>query len=135
MRKRGQVGIEYMMIVGFVTLAIMSILVFAMFYSDKIKDRIRLNQVESFATQLLNSAETVFFAGEPSKTSVSLYLPDGVEVITVNTDYLYLEIRTSSGLNKRVFPSNVPLSGFITNTQGIKKLSLTAQADFLVISL
>jgi len=34
--------------------------------------------VESFGEQLINSAESVYFAGEPSKTVVSLYLPEGV---------------------------------------------------------
>ena len=70
MTAKAQVGIEYMMVVGFVTLAIVSVLTLAYFYSDQIKDSIRLNQVESFAMQILNSAESVFFAGEPSKTTV-----------------------------------------------------------------
>lgn len=130
----GQAGMEYMMIVGFVTLAIISILTFAIFYSDQIKDKIRLNQVESFATQLLNSAESVFFAGAPSKTTVSLYLPEGVDQITVSTDYIVFNVRTSSGINTRVFNSKVPLSGTIPITQGVKKLTLEAQATSLLIS-
>ena len=131
---KGQVGMEYMIIIGFVTLAIMSILAFAVFYADQIKDRIRLNQVEGFAVQLLNSAESVFFAGTPSKTTVSLYLPEGVEQITVATDYIVFNVRTSSGTNIRVFNSKVPLSGTIQVAEGLKKISLEAQSTFLNIS-
>lgn len=131
--KKAQVGIEYMIIIGFLTFAITAVLVFAIFYSDKIKDRVRLNQVENFAIQLLNSAESVFFAGEPSKTTVSLYLPDGVEDINIIQDYLVITTRTSSGDNVREFKSRVPINGSISAGEGIKKLTLEAKEDHLEI--
>ncbi len=132
MTAKAQVGIEYMMVVGFVTLAIVSVLTLAYFYSDQIKDSIRLNQVESFATQVLNSAESVFFAGEPSKTTVKLYLPEGVNEITVSTDInnpgLLIKTRTRvGGENIRFYESNVPLSGSISSTEGIKKIAVVAE--------
>jgi len=133
-KSKGQVGVEYMIIIGFITFAIMSILALAFFYSGQIKDQIKLNQVESFATQLINSAESVFFAGEPSKTTVRLYLPEDVHSITVNTDYIFIITNVSSKTNQRAFYSKVPLSGAITSTEGIKKLTLQAQEDSVLIS-
>ena len=88
MKKRAQIGVEYMIIVGFVTFAIMSVLVLAIFYSGQIKDSIKLNEVENFVAQLISSAESVFFAGEPSKTTVRLYLPEGVESLEITPEYL-----------------------------------------------
>ncbi len=134
MQKKAQVGIEYMIVMGFVTFAIISILALAILYSDRIKDRIKLNQIESFAVQLLNSAESVFFAGEPSKTTVRLYLPEGVNNITVTTEYLIIETTISSGLNRQSFKSKVPLAGAVSSGQGIKKLSLQARDTDLLIS-
>ncbi|MBI3622885.1 hypothetical protein HY212_02280 [Candidatus Pacearchaeota archaeon] len=134
-KKRGQVGIEYIMIVGFVTFAIISIIALAFFYSGQIKDRIRLNQVENFATQLVNSAESVFSAGEPSKATLKLYLPDGVQSIEINQDYILITTQTEGGQNKRSFDSQVPLQpGIITPEEGIKKLSIVATANNVVIS-
>lgn len=132
--KKAQVGIEYMIIVGFVTFAIMSVLVLAMSYSGQVKDKIKLNQVESFAEQLLNSAESVFFAGEPSKTTINLYLPDGVKEINITSDYLIISVNLSSGENRRVFESKVPIRGTISTGEGIKKLTLTATDNDLFIS-
>ena len=132
--KKAQVGIEYMIIVGFVTFAIMSVLVLAMSYSGQVKDKIKLNQVESFAEQLLNSAESVFFAGEPSKTTISLYLPDGVEEINITSNYLIISINLSSGQNRRVFESKVPIQGTVSTGEGIKKLTLEATDNYLLIS-
>ena len=131
---RGQAGVEYMIIIAFVTFAVMSILVMAYFYSDKIGDGIKLNQVESFATQLTNSAESIFYSGEPSKITLRLYIPAGVKSIEINSDYLIIITTTSSGDNKRVFESRVPLQGEISVSEGIKKLTLEAKEDYVLIS-
>ncbi|MBU0958859.1 MAG: hypothetical protein KKB31_02825 [Nanoarchaeota archaeon] len=130
---KGQVGVEYMIVIGFVTLAIMSVLALAYFYSDEIKGNIKLNQVESFASQLIGKAESVFFAGEPSKNTVELYLPENVESLEIRNDGIL--ITTNIGLEKsvRLFKSKVPLSGTITPTLGLKKISLEArEGDVLV---
>jgi len=132
--KKGQIGVEYMIIVGFVTLAIATVLVLAVYYSDQLEDRIRLNQVENFATQLVNSAESVFFSGEPSKTTVRLYLPDGVQGIGINSDDIIINVAVSSGQNIRAYHSRVPLQGSITPTQGTKKITLQATEDHVQIS-
>jgi hypothetical protein len=133
--RRAQIGIEYMIVVGFVSLAIMSILAFAFLYSSQIKDKIRLNQVESFATQLVNSAESVFFAGEPSKTTIKLYLPDGVEEITIASDSVIIRTNVAAGgSNVRGFSSKVPLNGSIAVGEGLKKLVLEAKSDHVQIT-
>jgi len=134
MIKRGQTGIEYVIIMGFVTFAVMSVLVLAYFYSDNIKDQIKLNQVESFAAQLINSAESVYFAGEPSETTVSLYLPEGVKSIEIISNNLIITTSTSSGENKRAFTSRVPLEGAISQGEGMKKLVIKAEVDHVSIS-
>lgn len=125
-----------MIIVGFVTFAIMLVLALAFFYSDQIKDMIRLNQVDNFAIQLVNSAESTFFSGEPSKTTVRLYLPEGVKDIVVDSveNSIVITVRTSSGDNVVEYKSRVPIQGTISITQGTKKLSLTATSSYLDIS-
>jgi len=132
-QKKGQVGIEYMIIIGFVTFATISILSLAIFYSGQVRDDIKLNQVESFAIQLISSAESVFFAGEPSKATVRLYLPEGVQSIDVSSEGLFITTQGSHGINKRLFSSRVPISGTITTTQGTKKITLTATETEVLI--
>jgi len=132
--KKSQAGVEYMIIVGFVTFAIMSVLILAMLYSGQIKDKVKINQVESFAIQLLNSAESVFFAGEPSKTTISLYLPEDVKEINITSNYLIITTQTSTGENKRAFESKVPIQGTISTSEGIKRLTLKATENYLSIS-
>lgn len=136
--KRAQIGVEYMIVVGFVTFAIMSVIALAFFYSGQIKDRIRLNQMESFATQLINSAESIYWAGEPSKTTVRLFMPDGISNITITSDAtsgaIIITTLVSGGENKRAFTSKVPIQGTITPGEGIKKLTLEAKTDHVDIT-
>lgn len=134
MKKKGQVGIEYMIIVGFVSFAVIAILLLAFFYSGQIKDSIKLNQAENFAEQLIGSAESVFFAGEPSKTTISLYLPENVDSIVITNDYVTITMRLSTGQNIRSYDTRVPLQGSITTSEGIKKLTLTATETNVVIN-
>ena len=135
MRRKGQIGVEYLIIVGFLTFAIISLLALAYFYSEQTKDKIRLNQAESFATQLIGSAETVFFAGEPSKTTISLYLPSGVDEITISGNALLMRMHVSNGgENLRIFDSKVGLSGVISLSEGTKRLTLDARTNDVMIS-
>lgn len=135
--KRGskaQAGVEYLIIIGFVTLAISIIIGMAYFYTGSIKDRIKLNQVESFANQIINSAESVFFSGEPSEATINLYLPEGVKTIEINTNYIIITTETSSGENKRAFASKVQLTGTISSGEGIRKIHIKAESDRVSIS-
>jgi len=133
-RKKAQAGVEYMIILGFITFAITLVLVLAISYSGNIKDRVKLNQAENFATQLVNSAESVFFAGEPSKTTVRLYLPEGIQNIEIISDYLVITMKVSTGENKRAYKSRVPIQGNIAIGEGIRKLSLEAKEDYVLVS-
>jgi hypothetical protein len=133
LKKKSQIGTEYLIIVGFVTFAIISVLAIAYIYSNQIKDKIKLNQVESFADQVVSSSESVFFSGEPSRTTVELYLPEGVNSIGLNSDSLIVNTSVSSGNNVRVFDSKVPLNGTISVSEGKKKLSLEATQSYVQI--
>ncbi|MEK6926150.1 MAG: hypothetical protein AABW50_02640 [Nanoarchaeota archaeon] len=133
--KKGQIGIEYLIVVGFVTFAIMSIVALAFFYSGQIKDRIKLSQVEGFANQLVVFAEDIFFSGEPSKATIKIYIPDGVQSIIINSNSVVVTTSVSGGTNIRVFESKVPLEGSITTvSEGLRKISLEAISSGVRIS-
>ncbi|MCK5612411.1 hypothetical protein KAR91_61635 [Candidatus Pacearchaeota archaeon] len=132
-QKKGQVGIEYMIIIAFVTLVTISTLSLAIYYSGQVKDDIKLNQIENFAIQLINSAESIFFSGEPSKATVRLYLPSGVQSVAINSEGIYIIAQSSHGMNKRLFTSKVPLSGTISSAEGTRKITITATSDYVLI--
>ena len=136
MIKRGQTSIEYLLMVGFITFIIIGILGIAFFYSSSIKDRIKIIQMNNFANKIISTSESVFYAGEPSKATITAHLPDGVESISINEaeDLLIISLQTSSGTTTNAFSSNVPISGSLTSSSGLKKIEIRAEANNIVIS-
>lgn len=132
-KKRGQSGIEYLIIVGFITFAITTILISAYFYIGLSRDKIRDNQLEVFSQKIIKSAESVYYSGEPSQTTIIVYIPKNVENIEITGHNLIVEAATSTGNIKRVFTSNVPMNGTI-NGVGSKKIVIKAEQDFVEIN-
>ena len=106
---------------SFVTFVLAGILGVAFFYTNGIQDRVRVSQMNNFANKVISAAEYVYSAGEPSKTTVTAYLPENVKNITMQDNTLIISLQTSSGLNKIGFSSGVNITGNITHTPGIKK--------------
>ena len=134
MKKRSQSGIEYMIIIGFVSVAITVVLLSAYFYIGMSKDKIRENQLEVFADKILSSAESVFYAGEPSQVTITVYVPSGITSITFSGTELIVTASTSAGQMKRAFSSKVNITGSINSGEGSKNLIIKAQPNTVIIT-
>jgi hypothetical protein len=136
MKKRGQVSFEYLIIMGFVTFIIIGVLSIAFFYSNNVKDRIKINQVTNYANKIISTSESIFYAGYPSKATITGYLPENINSIEINSaeDSIIIAIQTSSGVAKISFSSNVPISGTLGTNQGLNKIQIEAGATEVAIS-
>jgi len=134
MKNKTQSGVEYLIIIGFVTLAITTILIAAYFYIGLTRDKINMNQVEVLANKIISSSESVFFAGIPSQTTITIYLPNNIRNIEFQNTELIITASTSTGNIKRAFTSKVPLQGSIQLGEGSRKLTIKAESDHVEIS-
>ena len=127
-KEKAQISIEYLILMSFITFIIIGILGIAFFYGGCIRDKIKLTQMNNFANKIISTAESVFYAGEPSRATITAYLPENVKEIEINEgeDSLVISMQLDSGLTKRAFQSSVPISGTITITQGLKRLVIIA---------
>ena len=133
--KRGQISVEYLIVVGFVIFVVIGMLGVAFYYVAGVQDELKASQLDNFANKIISSSESVFYAGEPSKVTINAYLPSGVSVILIDDDTnLFFEIEFSTGLNKISFSSNVPLNislppDDISLNEGLKKLEISAKSS------
>lgn len=136
MKKRGQISFEYLIIMGFVTFIIVGVLAIAFFYSNNVKDRIKINQMTNYANKIVSTSESIFYAGYPSKATITVYLPENVISVDVNSaeDSIIIAIQTSSGVAKTSFSSNVPISGALGTNMGLNKVQIEAGTTEVVIS-
>ncbi len=133
--KKSQISIEYLIIIGFVTFILISILGVAFYYSGGIKDKIRVVQLNNFANKIISTSESVYYYGRPSKATISVYLPENVREITISENNLFITSQTSSGLEKTSFTSKVPIEGTLSINSGIKKIEIVAEEDKATIGL
>ncbi|MDO8508744.1 MAG: hypothetical protein Q7S27_03615 [Nanoarchaeota archaeon] len=132
--KRGQISLEYLITVGFIVFLIIGILGVSLFYSSLIKDNIRMNHLRNFANKVISSSESVFYAGEPSLTTITAYLPSGVEGIYIGDKQIYVNISAAGGTNRVSFSSNVPINGSISKTEGVKKIKISATRNYVNVT-
>lgn len=132
--KRGQISTEYLIVVGFVVFLVLGILGVAFFYTSITNDQIKVSQVSNLANKIISSSESVFYAGEPSKLTINGYMPIGVSSFEIMSNEIVVSISTSSGVTTMSFTSNVPLSGSVSNTEGVKRIEVLAQQDEVSIS-
>jgi uncharacterized protein (UPF0333 family) len=141
-KRRGQVSVEYLIVLGFATFAITGIIGIAFYYINTTQDQMTANHVHNLANTILDNAESVYYAGSPSKMTITPYVPKGIEDIEFvqdpgNTEY-YIRVTyfASTGQNIIAFKSDVPLdtTSSISSTEGIKTVVIEFEADKIKIS-
>lgn len=123
---------------GFLTFVIISIVGIGFFYSNTINDRMKSSQVTSFANKIMSTAETVFYAGEPSKSTISVHLPSGISDIRIINNSLIIDYNLASGHNIREFQSQVPITEDtllqLSIFSGVKSITVIANETHAIIS-
>ena|SRR3989344_942286 len=133
-KKRGQISTEYLILLSFVVFLVISMLGVSFLYSSLAKDRIKFRNLDQFASNVIDSAESVFYSGEPSRITINPYLPEGVQGIEVLTGEIIFNVSTSSGTTRISYASNVNLAGSLSYNQGVKRISIVARASDVLVS-
>lgn len=138
---RAQASTEYIMIIGFVSFAILGVLVIAYTYANSASDSIKQSELENMIDKVISTSEYVFYSGTPAQATIIVYVPDGIRGLEwdpANKD-IKVTYTSSSGTNIRSFSSNVDLalnlniSRFMT--KGVKKLKILATGSGAEVSL
>lgn len=134
MKERGQISIEYLIVVGFISVLVIAIIGISYLYASGVRDQIKSSQIENFAEKIVAESERVYYAGEPSRTTITAYLPAGVDSISVQEQSIIISYQLNSGQSTNAFPSNVPISLSINADEGLKRISIVAQSDRVAVS-
>ena len=132
--KRGQIAMEYLLLMGFILFSVIGLLGISFSYMGNIRDSIIMSQTTSFAEQIIMTSEKVFYEGEPSKATITVYMPEEVRNIEIIEDSLWIDLESSSGISRRAYPSNVPIEGTINPVSGSRKIQIVAQENYVNIS-
>lgn len=125
---------EYLMIVGFVAAIIIPMTVIYLTYSDQTEDQIISNQVANIAKKVGDTAETVYYLGEPSKTRVRAYFPQNIDNISIMGREIVFYVKTKNGVDEVVISMPVNVTGSLSQTSGIHNIVVEAKGEYVEIT-
>ncbi len=132
---KAQVSVEYAMIMGFIVLITIPLI---MIYYDNVassNEEIVSRQVNQISQKIVDAAETVYYLGEPSQTTLKVHIPAGVTEVTIGQKKeIIFRIRATTGISDIVQVSSVNITGSLPSTQGIYRITLKAQENEVLVS-
>ena len=132
--KRAQISIEYMIVVGFTTLVLASLISLAYFYSSETKNEININQIDKAARKIIDKSTTVYYAGSPAKTTLDITFPAGIKSITINPNELIFIVEVHGIDNTLAYTSKATIQGAISESAGLKHIVIEAKDGYVQIS-
>ena len=71
------------MVMAFILVGIITIVSVAFYYGYAVSDKVKLNHITNFGSEIVKNAEAVYYSGSPSRITITPYLPEGVQSVDV----------------------------------------------------
>ncbi|MFH0978931.1 MAG: hypothetical protein V1837_06560 [Candidatus Woesearchaeota archaeon] len=125
--QRAQTAIEYLIIVGF-ALSVIAVLTIVYYEHDaSSKNEIISSQVSSIERKIVDSAESVYYLGAPTRTTLKIYMPSNIEKVIISSREVNFQVHTKEGISDLEVMSAVNLTGNISASPGLKYIKIISQ--------
>ncbi len=132
---KGQISMEYMVIIGFVTIITIPLVIIYQSLVQDSNDEISSQQILQIAKKIVDEAETIYYLGEPSQSTIKINMPSNIVLANLSHGYeLVFRIKTKSGRSDIVQNSAVNITGSLPTSQGLYTLTLKAKEDYVEVS-
>jgi hypothetical protein len=125
-QKKSQSASEYLIVMGIVMFVIIATFIIYFQYSEQNQLTVSTAQADRLAKKIVDAAEEVYYLGKPSRNTIQVYMPASVHEIVISPNEFNVRVKTVGGITDIETKSNVPLTGSISATQGVKYIELTA---------
>ena len=134
-KKEAQISVEYMFLIGFVTVIAIPLIVIYHSFTQQSGEEITSSQINQVAKNIVDTAESVYYLGEPSQTSLKVNIPDNVVLADLSAGYeIVFKVRTNSGRSDIVQNSAVNITGSLPTAKGIYTITVKAKSDHVEVS-
>lgn len=131
---KSQVSVEYMFIMGFAALMTIPLLLIYYTYTSDSSDTVATSQALQIARKIVDSAESVYYLGKPSQTTLKLNFPERIYSTNLSSREVVFKIKTKNGITDVVEISSVNLTGTLPITQGIHIITVKAEEGYVQVS-
>jgi uncharacterized protein (UPF0333 family) len=132
--RKGQVSLEYMIIVGILFLMIIPLLFLYTSTQQDTTDTLTEGQLRKAGTVLRDAAERVYYAGEPAQEVIEIYFPEHIKAIVLSNSSIAFTANSGSGNYDLVINSAAPLNGTIGIFHGVHIITVRAENGTVQVS-
>ncbi|NQU79185.1 hypothetical protein HQ545_05445 [Candidatus Woesearchaeota archaeon] len=125
---------EYLVIVGLVAVLVIPMILIFYTYADKTEDEIITNQLQKIGLRVGDSAEAMYYLGEPSRTRIKAYFPKNIRNVSVGNNEIVFIVNTKSGLDHIVIYTPVPIQGDLDIHAGYHNIHVRSRGNYVEIS-
>lgn len=131
---KSQVSVEYLLIIGFVAVITVPLIILYYRYTSDSSDEIIASQLSQIANKIADAAESVYFLGSPSQTTIKVYIPGQIAGASVDNKEVLFNITTRSGISQIIQVSSVKLTGNLPIERGAYSITIKARDTDVEIS-
>jgi uncharacterized protein (UPF0333 family) len=131
---KGQVSIEYMMVLGLMFLLLVPLLVLFSNTQQDTQDQLVEGQLNKVGNTIRDAAERVYFAGEPAQEQVQVYMPEGVGFVNFNNTSIIFNVTQGRQDYALVINGLAPMNGTIDNFKGVHVITVRADDGVVQVS-
>ncbi len=125
---------EYLIIIGFVAIITIPLVIIFQQHSKQTSEEISSTEIYQISKRISDAAETVYYLGKPSKTTMKVYFPPGINSVSILNHEIVFTMAIQGGENEIVIYSPVNVSGNVTTHQGIHYLSVENKGGYVWVS-
>jgi len=120
--------------IGFTLLLLTPIVV--MYGSEKqsITNQVSFTQANQIATKIADSAETVYYLGKPSRTTIRVNIPYNVVDFTFNGREVIITLDMGTTTAEVVAVSTVNMSGDFSAKPGLHEIAIIAEENYVNVT-
>ncbi len=109
-KTKGQVSMEYLIVMGFIFMMIIPLVVIFMQENDNMERDIAIASASKISKELIDAAEEIYYKGPPSKTTIKVNFPKRIINVTISPTEISMKITGSKGtINNINYPSEINL--------------------------
>ena len=129
-KKDAQVSVEYMVIIGFVTVITIPLIIIYYTFTQQSNEEITSSQISQIAKKIVDAAESVYYIGEPSQTALRINMPDNVILANLSSGKeIVFKIRSGTGEADIVQTTSINISGELPTNKGTYIITVKAMSD------
>ena len=134
LNRNSQMSVEYMIIIGFVTVITIPLLIIYYTFTQDSKEDISSAQIDQIAKTISDSAESVYYFGEPSQTNLKINIPDNVVLSNLSNNEIVFRIKTRTGEADIVQSTLVNITGSLPVKKGAYTVTIKAKSNYVNVS-